>query len=98
MAIAVEGEVTESLELVTQLRLRVFQARFALGVDDFETVRIQMLLEVTGGVGFRYGEEPVVQAHLCVNGMGRADPVNRAFDFAPRVRTPALAVEIGGAP
>src|SRR5439155_6154598 len=60
-------------------------------------MRVEMLFEIARGIGFGNGKESVVQAHLCVDSMCRADPMNRAFNLAARGRTAGLAVEIGGA-
>ena len=93
----VQAEVTEPFKLIPQLRLRVFQTRLALRRHDFEGARIEMLLEIAGGVGFGHGEQPVVEAHLGFNRLRGADPVNGSFDFTPGIGAPALAVEVGGA-
>src|SRR5207247_9486268 len=60
-------------------------------------MRVEMLFEIARGIGFGNGKESVVQAHLCVDSMCGADPMNRAFNLAARGRTAGLALEIGGA-
>src|SRR5207249_1551219 len=80
-AVLIEREVGEALELVTQLWLRVHQARLALGGYDFERVRVEVLSEVSVGIRLGHGEEAVVKPALGVNRVRGADPVDRALDL-----------------
>src|SRR6266404_6910662 len=60
VGIGVEGEVAEALELVAEVGVGVDHRRFALGGDDFEAVRVEVLLEVAFGIGLRHGKETVI--------------------------------------
>src|ERR1041385_1396397 len=60
-------------------------------------MRVEVLLEIAGGVRFSDGKQPVVQSHFGVDCLRGADPVDRALDFAAGISPAALAVEIGRA-
>ena len=60
-------------------------------------MRIQNGLEIAVGVRLGNGEEPIVEAHLGIDRVRGADPVNRAFHFAIRGGAAGFAVEISRA-
>jgi hypothetical protein len=71
-----------ALELEALLGHRIRQARFQVGRDGFQRVRIQQGLEVlAAGVRLRIGEQAVVQAHFGFQRGGGADPGDVALDL-----------------
>ena len=97
MGVGVEGEVGEALELIPEFGLGVFDARLALGGDDFEAVGVDVLLEVAVGVGFGGGEEAVVETAFGVDGVLGRNPVDCAFDLSTGSCAAGFTVEVGGA-
>ena len=96
-ALLVQSKIGQALELIAQFGPGVLQAWLAFGRRHFQGVRVEMLFEIPGGVRFGDGEKAVVEADLRVQGVGGADPVDGALDFAGGVGAAGAAVEVGGA-
>ena len=90
-------EVAETFELKALAGLGVSEGGFEFGGDDFERLRVYMLEKVVARARFWHGEEAIVEAYFGVDGLGRADPVDGAFDFFVGVGLAGARGEIGGA-
>src|SRR6267142_3215133 len=56
-----------------------------------------MLLEISVSIRLRRREQPIIKPNLGIHRVGRAHPMDGAFDFTPSRRATSFALEIRGA-
>src|SRR5712664_2459589 len=56
-----------------------------------------MLLEISVSIRLRRREQPIIKPDLGIHRVGRAHPMDGAFDFTPSRRATSFALEIRGA-
>ena len=95
MVLAVGHEVAVALELEVVFALCGGQARFDEGGDGLLAGRVEHAEEVASArIGLRFGEQPVVQAHLGGDAGGHADPGDHALDL-DRIGARRAALGVG---
>jgi len=88
--IGVEREVGEALELVALLGFAPASDGSHLAVTTSSEWGLRTVWKSFRVARLRHGEEPVVEAHLGVNRMGGADPVDGALDLRAAFTPPCL--------
>src|SRR5579871_6181646 len=95
--VLVQSKISQPLELITQLRLRIFQTRLAFRRHNFERMWIQVRLEIASGVRLGHGEQAIVKANFRINRMRGTHPMDGAFDLAIGGWPTGPAVQVRGA-
>jgi hypothetical protein len=58
--VRIQTKITEALELISEFRPGLSEARLAFGRDHIQRMRVEELLEISRGIGFRHRKQPVV--------------------------------------